>query len=334
MSLPPLVAPMLAGASGIPSRPERYQFEPKLDGQRLVVRVWDGNVDARSRNNRDATAPFPELAPLPSALPDLSVVLDGEMVALDRLGRPDFGLLQTRMHVRRPSAELVATVPVTFMVFDLLWIQGQSLCALPQSERRRRLEDLGDRPGAYQIASVLSGDPADLLEGARAVGIEGLVAKRLDSPYRPGARSDAWAKIKWRHTREFVVGGWAAGDGSRGGQIGSLAVGYVDPEGGADALLDGPALRYVGQVGSGLDQAMLAELHAAFTAYARTESPFVNPPRFPKLNYVAPLLVVQVAYGEMTRAGTLRHPSLLGLRTDVAPQDVGWDEELRLPLDG
>jgi len=334
VSEPPVLAPMLAGGSGVPDRPERYQFEPKLDGQRLIIRVWDGHVDARARSGNPATATYPELAGLADAFGSraTAVVLDGEMVAFDGSGRPDFGTLQRRMHVGRPAADLVAEVPTVLVVFDVLWIGGELLTGLPQSERRRRLEDLALEAPCCQVGPVVQGDPVDLLDGVRRVGIEGLMAKRLDAVYLPGARSDAWRKVKWRRVREFVVGGWAGGERSRRGQIGSLAVGYVDDSVTLDDLLDRPVLHYVGQVGSGLNAAMLAELEPAFAAYGRDESPFLETPPMP-VHFVAPLLVVQVAFAEVTRAGTLRHPVLEGLRRDVAPQDVRWDEELTQPAE-
>jgi bifunctional non-homologous end joining protein LigD len=322
---PPVLAPMAAGGHGWPSDLSRYQLEPKFDGQRIVARVVGGGVELRSRNAKDTTTVYPELRVPPGPVVDRSAVLDGEVVAFDPQGRIDFQLLQSRMHVRQPSARLQADVPVVFVVFDVLWLDGTSLIERRQDDRRDVLEGLGLSSTSWQQAPLLRGQPEDLLAGCVAVGLEGIMAKRVDAPYRPGQRSASWVKIKVRRQREFVVGGWCPGEGSRAATIGSLAVGYVDP--GAD-LLDGPALRYVGQVGSGLSGVLISELHTAFDRFAQAESPFLDIPTYLDIHFVAPLLVVQVAFAELTRAGTLRAPTLKGLRTDVAAADVGWDAEL------
>ena len=327
---PPSLAPMLAGGSRLPRQPEQYQFEPKLDGQRVIARVWSGRHDLRTRNGNEATVAYPELRDLAADLGDLAVVLDGEIVAFDEEGRPDFQLLQSRMHVRSPSSELMTKTPIALAVFDLLWQDGDRLVDLPQQERRRRLDRLAPGGSAWKVAPVLEGDIDDLVAASRAVGLEGLMAKRLDAPYLPGKRSPAWIKVKFRHEREFVVGGWTEGEHGRRGQVGSLAIGHVEVGANPSDLLERPVLRYVGQVGSGLGDKLLAELSEAFSRFARDECPFVNPPPF-AVHWVEPLLVVQVAFAEMTRAGTLRAPSLLGVRRDITPGDVGWDEELRAP---
>jgi bifunctional non-homologous end joining protein LigD len=327
---PPTFAPMLAGGSAMPAHPDQYQFEPKLDGERVIVRIWPGGYDLRTRNGNDTTAAYPELRHLGADLGDRAVVLDGEIVAFDDEGRPDFQLLQSRMHVRAPSADLVAAAPVALAVFDLLWRDGEALIELPQRARREQLDDLAAGGARWQTAPVLQGDPDDLVAASRAVGLEGLMAKRLDAPYLPGKRSPAWVKVKFRHEREFVVGGWSEGEGGRRGRIGSLAIGYIDAGADPSDLLERPVLRYVGQVGSGLGDKLLAELSEAFSRFAREDCPFVNPPPL-ALHWVTPVLVVQVAFAEMTRTGTLRAPSLLGIRGDVAPGEVGWDDELLLP---
>jgi bifunctional non-homologous end joining protein LigD len=311
----------------MPSQPEQFQFEPKFDGERVVARVWGDQLELRTRNGNVVTDAYPELRGLPSGFAGRAVVLDAEVVAFDENGRTDFQRLQARMHVRRPAASLVADVPVALAVFDLLWVDGTSVVAASQRDRRSRLEELATGRAGWELIPVLTGDPEDLVVASAAVGLEGLMAKRLDAPYRPGQRSPAWVKIKFRHEREFVVGGWSEGEGRRRGRIGSLAIGYVDPSADPAGLLERPILRYVGQVGSGLGEKLLTELAEAFSRFARDESPFLNPPPL-SLHWVAPLLDVQVAFAEMTKGGTLRAASLLGVRTDLAPEDVGWDDEL------
>ena len=321
---PPL-APMLAGGSGPPSHPEAYLVEPKWDGVRAIVRIEEGLVRLISRRGNDVSPAYPELAGLADAFGGRTAVLDGEVVALGEAGRPSFQRLQRRMHVRGPSGRLVADVPVTLVVFDLLWLEGELLTGLPQSERRLRLEDLGvDGPtwGTSPLIPALADDR--LLEACREAGLEGFMAKRRDAPYLPGRRSSAWSKVKCGRRRELVVGGWSPGNGARRDSIGSLAVGAWDRLPGAG----GPRrLVYAGQVGSGLSQAQIAQLEQVFERYATDHNPFSGP--VPKLvRFVEPLLVAEVAYSEVTEAGTLRQPSLLGFRTDLDPAQVVVDEEL------
>jgi bifunctional non-homologous end joining protein LigD len=323
---PPVLAPMLAGATGMPPDPRGWVFEPKWDGVRGIGRFWSGRCTITSRLGNDVTAAYPELAAL--AVGDHAVVLDGEIVAFDDRGRPSFERLQSRMHVRNPSRALMARVPVLYVVFDLLWLDGRLLTGEPLVERRRQLESLQLKGGNWQTSSLLPGVPDDkMLQTCRDVGLEGYLGKLGSSVYSAGKRSKAWTKVKCVRQREFVVGGWSEGSGGRSGQIGSLAVGWVDPD--VPAPPGHPfALRYAGQVGSGLSGFLLRHLGSAFKDLATEASPFVPSPAVP-LHFVQPTLVVEVMFNEMTTAGVLRQPSLKGLRDDVAPEDVGWTEELR-----
>ncbi|MGH9225122.1 MAG: non-homologous end-joining DNA ligase [Acidimicrobiales bacterium] len=326
---PPVLAPMLAGSTGMPADPTGWLFEPKWDGVRAVARAWDGRVALASRLGNDVTAGYPELAALGPALGEHAAVLDGEIVAFDDRGRPSFERLQRRMHVRGPNRSLMAEVPVLYVVFDVLWLDGRLLTGEPFVERRRQLEALGLAGPNWQVSHVLPDAPdEDMLAACRQVGLEGYVGKLASATYSVGKRSKAWTKVKCARQREFVVGGWSEGSGGRSGQIGSLAVGWVDP--------DRPAppghrfaLRYAGQVGSGLSELLLRRLGAAFKDLAAETSPFVPPPPPPAgLHFVRPDLVVEVLFNEMTTAGVLRQPSLKGLRDDVAPNSVEWTEEL------
>ena len=326
---PPFLAPMLAGAVGMPPDPTGWLFEPKWDGVRAIARVWDGQVSLASRLGNDITGGYPELAALGAALGDHAAVLDGEIVAFDAKGKPSFQRLQSRMHVRSPNRALIAEVPVLYVIFDLLWLDGESLTDEPFVERRRRLEALDPKGASWQVSHLLPEAPdEDMLAACRQVGLEGYVGKLASARYAVGKRSRAWAKIKCARQREFVVGGWSEGSGGRSGQIGSLSVGWVDPD--VDAPPGHPfALRYAGQVGSGLNELMLRHLGVAFTELASITSPFVSPPAPPAgLHFVRPDLVVEVLFHEMTSAGVLRQPSLKGLRDDVRAPTVVWTHEL------
>lgn len=328
---PPVLAPMLAGATGMPPDPTGWLFEPKWDGVRAVARVWsDGRVVLASRLGNDVTAGYPELAGLGSALGGQAAVLDGEIVAFDDRGRPSFERLQGRMHARHPSPSLAGAIPIVYVVFDVLWLDGDLLTGQPLTTRRTHLDGVGLHGPAWQVSPVLGTAPdADALDACRRIGLEGYIGKVASSAYLPGKRSKAWTKVKCSRQREFVVGGWSGGSGGRSGRIGSLAVGWVDP--GAPAPPGHPfALRYAGQVGSGLSELLLRRLGDAFRDLTTEASPFVTPPSPPAdVHFVRPELVAEVMFTEMTTTGVLRQPSLKGLRTDVDPATVGWTDELR-----
>jgi bifunctional non-homologous end joining protein LigD len=313
---------MLAGGNGIPPNPAAYQFEPKLDGQRVVVIAGPDGVVLTNRRGGEITGTYPELAGMAEALAPHSAVLDGEVVAFNDKGQTSFQRLQRRMHVIQPSARLLADTPAAFVAFDVLWLDGDLLVDRPQTERRRMLDDLGIKGSAWLTAPVLDATPEDLLESCREAGLEGFMAKKLDAPYSVGRRSTAWWKVKCGRRREFVVGGWSSGQGSRQESIGSLALGCYDTaEEGSQRLF------YVGQAGSGLNDDMIRQLQKLFGQIGLAESPFVNPPPL-KLHFVRPMLVVETAYTEVTETGTLRQPSIKGLRTDVIAGEVTWDDEI------
>ena len=198
-----------------------------------------------NRRGGEITSHYPELAGLAEALAPRSAVLDGEVVTFDEKGQTSFQRLQRRMHVAQPTPRLLAETPVVFVAFDVLWLDGELLVDRPQSERRRLLDGLGIKGPHWQTAPVLDASPEELLEACRNAGLEGFMAKRLDAPYLPGRRSSAWSKVKCGRRREFVVGGWSSGQGSRHETIGSLALGCYDT-----AHEDEQRLFYVGQAGS------------------------------------------------------------------------------------
>lgn len=319
---PPRLLPMLAAGNGVPPNPSGYQFEPKLDGQRIVVLASPDGVVVTNRRGGEITGTYPELAGMAEALAPHSVVLDGEVVAFNEKGQTSFQRLQRRMHVIKPPARLLADTPVAFVAFDVLWLDGELLVDRPQTERRQVLDGLGIKGRAWQTAPVLDAAPEELLEACRQAGLEGFMAKKLDAPYSVGRRSTAWWKVKCGRRREFVVGGWSSGQGSRQESIGSLALGCYDT---ADA--DTQRLFYVGQAGSGLNDEMIRQLQKLFEQITLPASRFVNPPPL-KLHFVRPMLVVEIAYTEVTEAGTLRQPSIKGLRTDVIAGEVTWEDEI------
>jgi len=316
--LPALIRPMLAVArDAVPRDDDSWGYEFKWDGVRAVVYVDGGRPRALSRNDRDITATYPELREMAESLGATQVVLDGELVALDAAGRPSFGALQSRMHVTGAAQvrRLVTQTPVTFFAFDVLHLDGRSLLDTPYVERRRILESLELAGPSWQTPPYFAGDGAAILAASQAQGLEGIVAKRLDSPYVPDRRSENWLKIKNIRTQEVVIGGWKPGEGRRQGLLGSLLIGVPGPDG----------LDYVGHVGTGFTDKMLRDLEADLRPLARDVAPFaVDVPRAQAKDarWVAPELVGEVAFSEWTKDGRLRHPAWRGLRPDKSPGEV------------
>ena len=314
--LPAPVRPMLATAAPKPPRGPGWAFEFKWDGVRAVVAAAGGEVTLTSRLGNDVTAGYPELAGIGALTGGRPVLLDGEIVALDTAGRPNFGLLQDRMHVRHPPPELRDRIPASFYAFDLLHLDGISLLAAPYDERRARRAELEPAGRVFVPPSFVDVDGEQLLGVARAHGLEGVVAKRRAARYEPGRRSPAWVKTALVRTHEVLVGGFTAGEGRRTGTFGSLLLGAHDADG---------RLRYLGHVGTGFRDAVLDELMARLRPLVTRASPFDEPvPRehARHARWVEPVLVGEVEYRLMTRDGRLRHASWRGLRPDRAPDEV------------
>jgi bifunctional non-homologous end joining protein LigD len=315
---PPAVPlPMLATAGELPPPEDDalWAYEFKWDGVRAVAAVRDGVLALSSRKGTDITVRYPELGRLPEALTGREAVLDGEIVAMDDQGRPDFGALQNRMHRTGPEVpRLAAAKPVTYLVFDLLSLDGEDLLDRPYAERRERLDALGVAGHRWVATPWFAGGGAGVQAASEENGLEGVVAKRLTSPYRPGLRSPDWRKIKNFRTQSVVVGGWRPGQGRRAGTIGSLLFGVPDDEG---------RLVYAGHVGTGFTDQDLRDLQRLFTP--RATSPFEG--SLPRevtrdAHWVEPDLVGEVAFAVWTAEGRLRHPSWRGVRDDLEPDDV------------
>ncbi|MFC9559789.1 ATP-dependent DNA ligase [Agromyces sp. NPDC056965] len=316
--------PMLATAAtlGMLSG-EDWALEWKWDGIRVLARTDGGGLRLLSRNGVDITARYPELAELPAVVRG-DALLDGEIVALDADGRPDFGRLQHRMNLTKPREieRVAASVPVRLLLFDVLEVDGVPVVDEPYRERRARLAGLVrmKRGVPVEVPAPATGSPAEALEESRRLGLEGLVAKRPDSRYRPGARSGDWLKLKLTITQEVVIGGYRRGVGTRTGRIRSLLVGVQGDRG----IEVGGGLEYAGRVGSGFGERELERLMSMLQPLEQAESPFVQVPAADMSDavWVRPELVGEIELGDWTSTGVARHPRWRGLRPDKSPAEV------------
>jgi bifunctional non-homologous end joining protein LigD len=314
--MPAHLAPMMARAGTLPADERNWGFEIKWDGVRAIAYSQPGELRLESRNLKEITDSYPELGRLGRALGSHSAVLDGEIVAFDGEGRPSFEALQPRMHVssRTQAKRLAAGTPVTYVIFDLLWLDGHSLMGLPYTERRARLAALKLGGESWQTPEHLVGEGTALLKASVEQRLEGIVAKRLSSPYQPGMRTRDWVKIKTVGRQELVIGGWMPGKGKRAESIGALLLGVFEADGG---------FRYAGRVGTGFTERELERLGKLLAPLRREDSPFTAPPKPPRgAIFCEPLLVAEVEFREWTTAGSLRAPSYKGLREDKPAGEV------------
>lgn len=324
---PASVRPMLASTGDAPLDAAALAYEPKYDGIRAIVSLTPpSDVRFWSRLGNEKTAQFPEIA---AALRewartlDRPVILDGEIVALDERGEPaGFQNLQGRIHLRTPPPRRDSVPPwlgsqktVALIVFDLLRVDDEDLRPLPLRQRRARLESLlaGVVDPRLRISTQVVGDGRALHARARAEGWEGLIAKRLDSIYRSDRRSPDWRKLKLVRRQVCVIGGWTDPRGSRP-FFGALLLGVSDERG---------RLQYVGHTGAGFTDAELGRVWTRLHALEIKASPFATTPRTnERPHWVQPQLVAEVKFTEWTADGKLRHPTYLGLRDDIRPEEV------------
>jgi bifunctional non-homologous end joining protein LigD len=312
---PESVVPMLAKLAKLPASDQGWAAEVKWDGVRAIAYCRPGRLQLQSRNLRDLTAQYPEVRRLSRQLGAVDAVLDGELVAFDENGLPSFERLQQRIHQTDESVvrRRMKSHPVTYVIFDLLYLDGRDLSEQPYGRRRELLESLDLSGPSWQTPAYSTEHAKELLSASAEQGLEGIVLKRLDSGYAPGKRGGAWLKVKNVGRQEFVIGGWLPGEGRRRNRLGSILLGYFD-EG---------ELRYAGKVGTGFSDRDLDDLGERLAPLARETNPFAARRGPRKANFVEPRLVAEIEFRELTVEGMVRHGSFKGLRQDKAAEEVG-----------
>jgi bifunctional non-homologous end joining protein LigD len=322
---PEQIVPMLAKLAPLPADDSGWAVEVKWDGVRAIAYCRPGRLELQTRNLNVVTDSYPEVRRLSRQIGARDTVLDGELVAFDEQGRPSFERLQQRIHQTSDAIvrRRMKSHPVTYVIFDLLFLDGRDLKDEPYTVRRELLEGLGLEGESWQTPGHSVGHAKELLAAAAERELEGIVLKRLDSRYAPGKRTGSWLKVKNLGRQEFVIGGWLPGEGRRRNTIGALLLGYHDPEG------EGGELRYAGKVGTGFSERDLEELLARLKPLERDSNPFGR--KGPKgAHHVDPVLVAEVEYRELTGEGMIRHGAFKGLREDKPAAEV----ELERAIEG
>jgi bifunctional non-homologous end joining protein LigD len=330
-ALPDFVKPMLATLTEGAFDDPDWLYEIKWDGYRVEAVVQPKGVRIWTRNHLDAATYFPDLAGPADWIAAREAVVDGEVVALDPEGRPDFSLLQDRTGLRgleaatgrrspdgpRLTAKERTAIPLAYMVFDLLYLDGSSLLDVPLEERKRLLHRVMRPHPLVRYAAHVVGEGEAFIRAAADRGLEGVVAKRRASRYEPGTRSRDWLKIKLRREQELVVVGWLPGMGSHA-DLGSLIV-AVNTDG---------RLRHAGQVGSGISATMRKRLLEAMEPLRRDESPLDPVPRLPAARWVEPRIVIRAEFAEWTTDGLLRQAAFKGIEMGKEPAAVVREEAM------
>jgi len=310
---------MLATTVDRPFTRDGWFFELKWDGVRALAGVEGGRVRLAGRSGRDETSRYPELATLSRAVPGHSAIVDGEIVVMNEDGRPSFERLQSRINVARESdvRRAVRDHPATYVVFDILRLDGRDLTSTALRIRKKTLQDVLRPVDGVMYADHVERDGESFFAALSGRGIEGMIGKRADSPYQPGRRSPDWVKVKAWQTQSCVIAGWTAGRGRRVDQLGALILG----------VYDGDDLVHCGQVGTGFTAKTLRTLRLRLDSLISGQSALRFLPRTAEAaTWVRAELVCEVRHAGWTKQGILRHPAFLGLREDVAPRDCVREE--------
>jgi bifunctional non-homologous end joining protein LigD len=311
---PPRFSPMLAEGGHGAFDDDGWWFEPKLDGIRCLAEMSTGETVLRTRTGRDASEQYPELRMIHELVDEVNAVIDGEIVAVDADGKNSFEVLQQRMNLTnaRDIQRARARIPVSLVVFDLLWLDGHDVTSLPLEQRRELLRAVVEEDDRLHVTTHIVGEGNLMFEAAKAQRLEGIVAKRVGSPYLPGRRSDTWRKIKATREQDCVILGYTPGQGGRGDTFGALLVGAYD-EG---------ELRWIGQAGSGFTDSVLSDILAKLEPLRVREPAVAELKAVKGAVFVEPKLVCEIEYLEMTKStGKMRAPVFKHLRPDKLPED-------------
>jgi len=324
-AMPRTLSPMLASLADAPFSDPAWLFEPKLDGYRTIAAVQDGNVRLLSRRGLDVTAKYAGIAAALRRQPAAQVVLDGEIVALDKRGKLCFQCLQRYLETMKgPDSQGEEAAAVIYFVFDVLYLDGYDLRELPLTRRREILGRVLAPSKLVRPLEQFEGDGVAIYRGAVEAGLEGVVAKRRDSIYESGRRSANWLKVKSARTDDFVVGGFTLGTGNRAAYFGALLLGQYDGSG---------RLIFAGHVGTGFDDRALADLSKRLDALKTEKCPFAEEPEVnTPATWVRPELVVEVKFSEWTRDGRLRVPVYMRVRDDKPAEQVARSEATAEPV--
>jgi bifunctional non-homologous end joining protein LigD len=317
--MPPVLQPMLATAGGKPFDDPTWLFEVKWDGVRTLAYLGDGKTRLVSRRGRDVNVQYPELLEMHGLLAGDNALVDGEIVVLDRDGTPSFERLQSRFTLAKPTDNDLKRNPVLFIAFDLLWLDGESLLERPVEERIADLKRVLVPGQRVQNSVTIESKGKALFDQVKSRGLEGVIAKKKGSTYKPGRRTKDWIKIKAVKTQDIVIIGWSPGEGRRDGSIGALLAGVYK---------DG-TLIYAGHVGTGYTEKTLQTLTKKLAPLETSEPPVPTPPReevdVSHVHWVRPELVAEVEYLAFTSQFRMRASSFKGLREDKAPEDAVYE---------
>lgn len=306
--MPALIEPMLTKTADEPFSREGWIYEPKLDGIRSIAYIKDSTVRLISRRGINLTERYPLIEKSLAKNSD-DIIVDGEITAIDAQGRPSFQLLQ-----RAGQTRLTKGTRIVFYVFDILYADGRSLIEETLEIRREILKKALKQTDVVKIVNDLGSDGLKAFEACVDIDLEGIVAKKLDSVYRPGYRTSDWLKIKSFKSAEFLICGYSEGAGARNGHFGSLILGYYDEKG---------ELAHAGSVGTGFNNKLMQELLKAMKPLERKTTPFgLKTGRKKDATWLTPKLVAEIKFSEWTADGMLRHPVFMRLREDIEPTDV------------
>lgn len=314
--MPDVIHPMLATLVDDPFSDPEWIFETKWDGFRSVCFVKGGKARLVSRNQIEMTAQYPELADVGKRVDAKEAILDGEIVALDQDGMPRFQLLQPRVGRKSGLQTLRGKGKIVYFVFDLLYCDGYDMTRCSVVERKQMLERILRPASAIKLSEYIEADGKAFFKQIEKFHLEGMIAKRANSPYVPKRSSD-WLKVKTIQRSEVVVGGYTEPRGSRS-HFGALVVGlYKDRE-----------LHYVAHVGGGFNQRSLSDIYKLMQPLKAKQSPFVDAPKTNEpVQWLKPELVAEVKFSEWTADARLRHPVFVGLREDKKPEDCRFEFE-------